>query len=154
MFNFDIGGNEIKPEASEGIIDIPYNRTLLAQKLTQETPVNPETITGLKTVEQVFNHFKPAVDVEFESVEGMPVKETLQFRSVSDFRVKSMVAQSPFLRSQDAQFQEYTQIGRRLKGHRVLQTALHNPGAKAAMVDTMKALLAELEAADPVEVTV
>lgn len=152
MFNFDIGGNEIKPDASEGIIDIPYNRTMLAQKLTQESPVSPETVMGLKTVEQVFKHFKPAVDVEFESVDGMPVKETLQFRSVSDFRVKSMVAQSPFLRAQDAQFQEYTQIGRRLKGHRVLQTALGNPSAKAAMVDTMKALLAELEAAEPEEV--
>lgn len=152
MFNFDIGGNEIKPEASEGIIDIPFNRTLLAQKLTQNTPVNPETVKGLKTVEQVFNHYKPSVDVEFESVEGMPIRETLQFRSVSDFGVKSMVAQSPFLRAQDAQFQEYTQIGRRLKGHRVLQTALTNASVRASMVDTMRALLAELETADPEEV--
>lgn len=152
MFNFDIGGNEIKPEASEGIVDIPYNRTMLAQKLTNQTPVNPETVYGLKTVEAVFNHFKPEVEVEFESIDGMPVKEMLQFRGVGDFRVKSMVGQSPFLRSQDAQFQEYTQIGRRLRGHRVLQTALGNANTKAAMIDTMKALLVELEAADPAEV--
>lgn len=151
MYNFDIGGNEIKPDASEGIINIPYNRTLLAQKLTQQMAVNPETVTGLKTVESVFQHFKPAVDVEFESIEGMPVRESLQFRSVSDFRVKSMVAQSPFLRAQDAQYQEYTQIGRRLRGHRVLQTALGNADAKAAMISSMQTLLAELEAADPAD---
>ncbi|QMW03012.1 hypothetical protein [Spirosoma foliorum] len=151
MFDFEIGGNEIKPESAEGIVNIPFNRTLLAQKLTHQTPVNPETVYGLKTVEAVFDHFKPEVEVEMETIEGMPKKETLKFRSVADFRVKEMVAQSPFLRSLDAQFQEYTQISRRLQGHRILQTALGNPDTKAALIETLQALVAELEAGEKTE---
>ncbi|GAB3726485.1 hypothetical protein [Spirosoma lituiforme] len=146
MFDFEIGGNEIKPESAEGIVSIPYNRTLLAQKLTQQAPVNPEVVYGLKTVEAVFDHFKPEVEVEMESLDGMPTKETMKFRSVADFRVKEMVAQSPFLRSLDAQYQEYTQISRRLQGHRILQTALGNPDTKAALIQTLQALVAELDA--------
>lgn len=146
MFDFEIGGNEIKPESAEGIVSIPYNRTLLAQKLTQQAPVNPEVVYGLKTVEAVFDHFKPEVEVEMESLDGMPTKETMKFRSVADFRVKEMVAQSPFLRSLDAQYQEYTQISRRLQGHRILQTALGNPDTKAALIQTLQALVIELDA--------
>jgi hypothetical protein len=151
MFDFEIGGNEIKPDSAEGIANIPFNRTLLAQKLTQQAPVNPEVAYGLKTVEAVFDHFKPEVEVEMESLDGMPTKETMQFRSVADFRVKEMVAQSPFLRSLDAQYQEYTQISRRLKGHRILQTSLSNPATKAALIETLQALIAELDANEKVE---
>ncbi len=151
MFDFEIGGNEIKPDSAEGIANIPFNRTLLAQKLTQQSPVNPEVAYGLKTVEAVFDHFKPEVEVEMESLDGMPTKETMQFRSVADFRVKEMVAQSPFLRSLDAQYQEYTQISRRLKGHRILQTSLGNPDTKAALIETLQALIAELDENDKVE---
>lgn len=151
MFDFEIGGNEIKPESAEGIASIPFNRTLLAQKLTQQAPVNPEVVYGLKTVEAVFDHFKPEVEVEMESLDGMPTKETMKFRSVADFRVKEMVAQSPFLRSLDAQYQEYTQISRRLQGHRILQTALGNPDTKAALIQTLQALVAELDANEKTE---
>ncbi|MFD2934971.1 hypothetical protein [Spirosoma flavum] len=151
MFDFEIGGNEIKPDSAEGIANIPFNRTLLAQKLTQQAPVNPEVAYGLKTVEAVFDHFKPEVEVEMESIDGMPTKETMQFRSVADFRVKEMVAQSPFLRSLDAQYQEYTQISRRLKGHRILQTSLGNPATKAALIETLQALIAELDANEKVD---
>ncbi|RYF50210.1 MAG: hypothetical protein EOO39_44615 [Cytophagaceae bacterium] len=151
MFDFEIGGNEIKPESAEGIANIPHNRTLLAQKLTQQAPVNPEVVYGLKTVEAVFDHFKPEVEIEMESLDGMPTKETMKFRSVADFRVKEMVAQSPFLRSLDAQYQEYTQISRRLQGHRILQTALGNPDTKAALIETLQALVAELDANEKTE---
>ena len=151
MFDFEIGGNEIKPESAEGIASIPFNRTLLAQKLTQQAPVNPEAVYGLKTVEAVFDHFKPEVEIEMESLDGMPTKETMKFRSVADFRVKEMVAQSPFLRSLDAQYQEYTQISRRLQGHRILQTALGNPDTKAALIQTLQALVAELDANEKTE---
>ncbi|GAB3804904.1 hypothetical protein GCM10028819_37190 [Spirosoma humi] len=151
MFDFEIGGNEIKPESAEGIVNIPHNRTLLAQKLTQQAPVNPEAVYGLKTVEAVFDHFKPEVEIEMESLDGMPTKETMKFRSVADFRVKEMVAQSPFLRSLDAQYQEYTQISRRLQGHRILQTALGNPDTKAALIQTLQALVAELDANEKTE---
>jgi hypothetical protein len=146
MFEFEIGGNEIKPEASEGINAIAFNRSLLALQLTDKEPVSPEFVYQLKTVEDVFGQFKPSVEVEFEDGEGVGVKETLHFKSVADFRPKSMSSQSAYLRSLDGQYNEYTQINRRLKGHRVLQTVLGNPETKAAMVEMLKALAQELGA--------
>lgn len=145
MFEFEIGGNEIKPEASEGINAIAFNRSLLALQLTDKEPVTPEFIYKLKTVEEVFGQFKPSVEVEFENEEGASVKETLQFGSVADFKPKSISTQSAYLRALDGQYNEYTQINRRLKGHRVLQTVLENPETKAAMVEMLKALAKELD---------
>ena len=34
MYNYGIGGNEVKKDAGEAIADIPSNKTLLIQKLT------------------------------------------------------------------------------------------------------------------------
>ena len=50
MFNYDIGGQERKIEVSEGIADIPQNRTLLIEKFTDESPLSPQIIPDLKSV--------------------------------------------------------------------------------------------------------
>ena len=54
IYDYGIGGNEVNVDANESIADIPSNRTLLVQKLTDEAPVSPETVYGLQTVEDVF----------------------------------------------------------------------------------------------------
>ena len=43
MYNYGIGGNEVKLDASEAIADIASNRTLLVQKLTVNDAVKPMT---------------------------------------------------------------------------------------------------------------
>ena len=67
--NYGIGGNEVPLDASEAILEIAQNRTLIAQKLTGQTPIRPEIVEGLSTVEQVFEHFKPVVKVIFEDAD-------------------------------------------------------------------------------------
>ena len=62
--NYGIGGNEVKIDASEGIAEIPQNRTLLVEQLTKDEPVAPEVITGLTNIDQVFAHFLPEIDIE------------------------------------------------------------------------------------------
>ena len=66
IYDYGIGGNEVNVDANESIADIPSNRTLLVQKLTDEAPVSPETVYGLQTVEDVFEHFSPSVNVEMQ----------------------------------------------------------------------------------------
>ncbi len=36
MYNYGIGGNEVKKDLNDSIANIPSNRTLLIQKLTDE----------------------------------------------------------------------------------------------------------------------
>lgn len=65
MFNYGIGGTEVKGDGSEAFADIPQNRTLLIEKLTDNDPIKPEIVMGLQTIEQVFDQFKPEKEVEF-----------------------------------------------------------------------------------------
>ena len=41
MFNYGVGGNEIKVDANEAIHQIQENRSLLVSKLTEDEPFVP-----------------------------------------------------------------------------------------------------------------
>jgi hypothetical protein len=148
MFEYGVGGNEVKIDASEAIADIPFSRTLLVEKLTSDDPVHPEKVEGLATVEDVFTHFKPSIDVEFEDAEGQNVKETFRFGSVSDFLVKNMTQNSPFLNDVNAQKVFYEKMIKILRSNKILQRALQNADSKAAFVEALQGLLDELESYD------
>ena len=81
IFDYGIGGNEVNVDANESIADIPSNRTLLVQKLTDEAPVSPETVYGLQTVEDVFEHFSPSVQLEMQNDSGEDVTERMHFKN-------------------------------------------------------------------------
>lgn len=40
LYEYGVGGNEVKIDANEAIAEIPSNRTLLVQKLTEEAPTS------------------------------------------------------------------------------------------------------------------
>lgn len=42
LYDYGIGGNEVRVDANESIAEIPSNRTLLVQKLTDDAPSEPE----------------------------------------------------------------------------------------------------------------
>lgn len=145
MFEYGVGGNEVKIDASEAIADIPFSRTLLVEKLTSDDPVHPERVEGLTTIEDVFNHYKPSIEVEFADAEGQNVRETFQFRSVADFLVKNMTQSSPFLNDLNAQKVFYEKMIKILRSNKILQRALQNADSKAAFVEALQGLLQELE---------
>lgn len=149
MFNYGIGGNERKiDQASEGIADIPQNRTLFATKLTGDPAVRPEMVYDLKTTEEVFAHYQPEAEAEFITAEGSFINEPLRFRNVGDFGKKGIVAQSAFLQDLDARAEAYQQVVRHLKVNKILKAALEKPEAKAALLGVFQTLINELEAAD------
>ncbi len=83
--NYGIGGNEVKIDASEGIAEIPQNRTLLVEQLTKDEPVAPEVVAGLTNIDEVFADFRPEIDIEFADADGAPVEENFRFQNVGDF---------------------------------------------------------------------
>ena len=56
ILEYGIGVNEVKINASESIANIPENRSLIVEHLTADEPINPETVTGLTSIEEVFSH--------------------------------------------------------------------------------------------------
>jgi hypothetical protein len=145
MYNYGIGGNEVKTDAGEAIADIPSNKTLLIQKLTNEAPVTPEAVYGLQTVEEVFEEFAPNVEVEFQDEQGTDVKEKISFKNLGDFGSKSIKKNSAFLNRLDIEKEQNTKIIRQLTSNKGLKKALENPETRAAIVQVLQDSLSEIE---------
>lgn len=146
--NYEIGGNEIKPDVSESIADIPGNRSMIITQLTSEEPISPEAVTNLTTIDQVFAHYKPQVDAEFSNSEGQPVKETFHFSNVGDFDVNKLTNQSSFLKGLKTEKDFYDFMIKQLRSNKVLQRALENPDSKSAFIEALQGVLSELESTE------
>ncbi|WP_130736768.1 hypothetical protein [Flavobacterium sp. J27] len=146
--SYGIGGNEVRVEGQEGILEIPQNRTLIAQKLTPNTPVKPEIVTGLKNMDEVFEHFDPKVKVAFEDENGQINREELQFKNVGDFSINGIIDQSSFLLDLKTKNEQYQKLIKQLKTNKVLKLALQDPDAKQSIIESLETLIAEIEASD------
>lgn len=144
MFNYDLGGNSVDVEVSEAMAEIAPNKTLFIQKLTADEPIKPQ-IVNLQSVQQVFDHFKPNVDVEFSKQDGSTVKENLKFSNVGSFALKSVVNESKYLKSVSSEHEAYLKIMKQLKSNKALKTVVENPKSKEALVSALRALAVELE---------
>lgn len=103
LYQYGVGGNEVKVDANEAIAEIPSNRTLFVQKLTDEAPVNPEAVYGLETIDDVFERFNPSVKLEHQDQEGNDVVEKMEFHNLGDFGAKKLKENSPFLSQLDVE---------------------------------------------------
>lgn len=144
IFDYGIGGNEVNVDANESIADIPSNRTLLVQKLTDEAPVSPETVYGLQTVEDVFEHFSPSVQLEMQNDSGEDVTETMHFKNLGDFDPEKLKENSAFLSKLDVEKEQNIKIARQLSSNKALLKALANPETRQAVIDLLQSSLDEL----------
>ncbi|OLY95035.1 hypothetical protein SAMN05444008_10133 [Cnuella takakiae] len=129
----------------EGFVEISPNKTLFIQKLTNEPPEKPGLVEGLQTVEQVFEHFQPNIDVELDKEDGSTLKENFRFKGLADFDTKSLINQSGFLKNLSLEQDAYLRIAKQLGSNKTLQNVVNNPESKAALVNALKALVLELE---------
>ena len=144
MYNYGIGGNEVKLDASEAIAYIANNRNLFVQKLTMNDPVKPEAVYDLKNVEEVFAHFKPQCTVEFQTAEGTSKSEDLHFSNLGDFGIKNVIDQSNFLTNLNIEAELYQKIAKQFNSNKVLKSLVENPEMKQTLKDVLAALLHEL----------
>jgi hypothetical protein len=147
MQTYGIGGTEVQGDANEAISEIAQNRTLMVEKLTDEAPFKPEIVKGLTSIDDVFNHYQPSVDVDFEDAEGNSKEETLSFRGLADFGIKGITAQSAFLKDLTNQKEQFLKIVKQLKSNKLLRKALENPETKEAMLNAIYAMVREIEEA-------
>ena len=145
MYNYDVGGNAVEQTASEAIADIAQNRTMFVQKLTADDPVKPEAVYNLTSVNDVFEHYKPQVSVEFENIDGSTVNEDLHFNNVGDFGVNNMTKQSRLMSDLNVQQDQYQKMMKQMKTNKLMKNALDNPETKAAFIDALNALIQELD---------
>ena len=147
MNEVEIGGQLVPQQSFEAITQISSNRTLLVQQLTSK-PTKPEPITGLKTIEEVFQHFKPNAKVEFQTPEGRTVSEELKFNNLGDFGKDGLVAQSGFLTDTKEQQETYQKIAKQLRTNKIVKSALQNPETRQAFMQSIEALIQEIDEAN------
>lgn len=146
-FDYSIGGTDRKDEGSEAISELPLNRTLFVQKLTGEAPFTPQLVTDLKTVDEVFEHFKPEVEVEYETEEGTSQPENLRFGNLGDFGSSGIKRQSKYLSDLTSKEDNYLKIVKELKSNKALQTIVQGKDTKQALMSSLQAMIKELEEA-------
>lgn len=129
----------------EGFVEISPNKTLFIQKLTYDDPIKPDIVEDLQTVEAVFEHFRPEVDVEMDKEDGSTINENFQFGGLGDFDPKNLTNQSPFLKNLDIEYGAYLKIIKQLKSNKSLANVIQNPETKAAFISALKSLAAELD---------
>jgi predicted component of type VI protein secretion system len=142
----EIGGQLVPQQSFEAIANISSNKTLLVQKLTAK-PTKLEPTKGLKTLDDVFNHFKPSVEVEFEEENGALRKEELKFTSLLDFKKEGIINQSEFLQKLQTQQDSCNSIIKKLKTNKILKTALQNPEARQSFLQALQAMIDEINQA-------
>lgn len=145
MFNYGVGGNEIKVDTNDAVQEIQGNKSLLVAKLTNEEAVSPEIVTGLKTVEDVFDHYAPHIMVEHHTPEGQTVKEEFKFHNLGDFTPKKMVDNSAYLKGLQVDEEQYNKIVKQLRVNKILRKVLQDDAAKKEFADALRAIAQELE---------
>ncbi len=146
QFEFIRPGGNVDPNANQGfekIEALPPSRTLYVSAFNSNPGI--EKVTGLETVESVFEHFRPGVDAEFQDEEGAPVFETLSFSNLKDFSPDGMLEQSPFLKGVAQKEYNYDRFYKNLKNNRQLQRALADPAQRTAYISALKTLIGELK---------
>jgi hypothetical protein len=138
-------------EAQDGIIEFPQNRALYADQFTDEAPQSDEDREGFKakSMKDVFEHYQPSKkDVALENEEGGAVFEDFDFKSVKDFEDDALIANSALMSGAKGKIDAYNSVIRQLEKNKSLRNALKDDAAKGNLKNALKALLAELEAAD------
>lgn len=132
-------------ELGDGYANIPQNRTLIAEKLTQQAPHIPQITHHLETVEQVFTFFKPAVEVMLETSEGGVKKEMLTFNEIEDFNIGRIKEQSKVLKQNALEINEYVKMIKGLKSNSRLRTILEDKEARKSLLNAINCMRAELK---------
>lgn len=143
----EIGGQLVPQQSFEAISNISSNKTLLVQKLTSKS-TKLEPVKGLKTIDEVFNHFKPSVEIDFEDENGASRKEELKFNSLLDFKKEGIINQSEFLKRLQTEQDACNAIVKKLRANKILKACLQNEQAKKSFLQALSAAINEIDNAN------
>lgn len=133
-------------EVPPSLLPFNQNQTLYVTKLTTHDAgaPDPEKVDGLKSVEEVLGHYKPAKTVYLtHEDEGQP-DQTFTFKKMGDFTQPGLISQSPLMQDQSAKIQDLKKINLHLRSNKMLQKALQNADAKRILLEMIEQMLGEL----------
>lgn len=142
------GVNLKEDKPNEAIIPIPDNRTLIITKLNEDPPSTPEINDKCTTVKEVFDHYKPTVQLSLKDENNIPVNEEITFNNLGDFGKNGIVKKSKFLQKLDQDKKDSQSFLQVVRSNKVMERILNNPETREAYVTVLKDLIQELETAE------
>ena len=137
-------------ESGSQVSALDTNKTLFIDQYTSDAQgEDPELFEDAKTIGDVFDHFKPNVEVQFTGEDGGVISETLHFNEIRDFEADggkgNLVANSEFLSDQKAQMDSFGKVRKQIEQNKKLRDILKDPKSKEELKDYLEYLLNELK---------
>jgi len=137
-------------ESGSQVSALDTNKTLFIDQYTSDAQgEDPELFEDAKTIGDVFDHFKPNVEVQFTGEDGGIVSETLHFNEIKDFEADggrgNLVANSEFLSGQKAQMDSYAKVRKQIEQNKKLRDILKDPQSKEELKEYLEYILNELK---------
>ena len=137
-------------ESGSSISALDTNKTLFIDQYTTDVQSeDPELFEDAKTIGDVFDHFKPEVEVNFTDEEGGVVTEMLHFNEIKDFEANggkgNLVANSEFLSGEKGKMDSYAKVRKQIEQNKKLRDILKDPKSKEELKEYLQAMLAELK---------
>jgi Uncharacterized protein conserved in bacteria len=135
-------------EAGGRVNAISQNKTLYIGQFTDRV-VEPELYQDATNINQVFEHFKPSVEVDFQNEDGEIHEETIRFNEMKDFEVDNgngqLVTNSSFLLNLKSSIDANTKMKRQIEQSKRIRDILGNKQSKQELREVLQYLLDELE---------
>lgn len=137
-------------ESNAKVSPLDNNKSIIIDQYTSDVESgNSELFEGAKTMQDVFNHFKPSVEVEFTDEQGGTVSEQLHFNEMRDFEANggkgNLVANSPFLSNAKSKVDVSAKIRKQIEQNRRLRDILKDEEGKTELKELLEALLQEIK---------
>lgn len=143
---------DIEDDSGAKVNAIDANKTLIIDQYTSDATSEPELFQEAKTIKDVFDHFKPTIDVDFENADGETVPETLHFNEMKDFDVNggkgNLVANSQFLSDIKLHHDNAARIHKQIEQNAKLRNILKDAQGRAELRAMLQEMIDELEASN------
>lgn len=140
---------DIEEDAGAKVNAIDANKTLIIDQYTSDATEEPELFQEAKTMKDVFEHYKPSVDVDFENQSGEIVSETLHFNEMKDFDAGggkgNLVANSAFLSDVKMHVDNAGKVRKQIEQNAKLRNILKDAQGRDELRAMLQAMLDELE---------
>lgn len=131
------------------VTEFDANKTLFINQFTAEATGEPELVEGARTMSDVFNHFKPSVEVELKDINGGSIVETLHFNEMKDFDVNggkgNLVMNSKVLSEIKTHADMAGKVRKQMEQSSRLKEILKDAGSKEELKTVLQSMLDELE---------
>ena len=144
LYGYQIGANINEKEAGASVQVVPDNKTLIAMAFNDDHDSEVEPV-NLKSMKEIFAHYKPQREVEFKDLEGDGAEINLQFNQLKDFTKEGIIAQSPLLQQLEQQEDIYAKFTDILQTNEKLRNVLTSEEGKKDILELIDLLISELD---------